>query len=585
MPVTFNTDLRDLKDFGYVQQVPLEAMFKNLGYKQAQFDQNANQLQSQVNSLVVDAYGQDVEVRDAFLKNLNTELATFAGKNVGDSSVANQISGYVSKASKDPALVASQSRAMSYDKMMKDKREAELKGKVWINDGLTAAQNYYNSGKFDVDTRFSDQGFEAPDDEYFEKIATATPEYQKWVTNGGYDDEFKGKTVESLYNNYLTAFQTSPKLARYYDHLYKNSEAAKSVDSFAGDNVKILTSLIPNLPQAYQVEALNHINNMKRMDGSPAGKAAIKSFVKNLWYQNQAYEAAEAKRYVHQTGHKINDYSKMATEFDYAIKLSAINAQEAKDLVTHTAWVNSGGQLDDKGLPIIYPEEKRDGIVNSTKYSVTKPGGKTETVSLDPNLATYYKITSGKEKLISSFVAKDKDGVKQNDVDLSKYNLGKGWVQISDPNWLMPILERYSTTQDGVTVTSKNLAYVDGLPLIYVKNGVISYGLKNDTRSAVEMRTIPNKASLVAGLANSSGYKSAKTREMLAASDAAGNIFQSNDVTEVKPSSTTPDVKTAQQPEYKTKKDFIKEAKSRAKEWTPIQQQWADSVATKLNLK
>jgi hypothetical protein len=90
MPVTFQTDLRDLKDFGYVQQVPLEALFKNLGYKQAKFDQNAQQIQRQTDALVVDAFGQDVAVRDEILKQIDGELAKYAGADLSDSGVSSQ---------------------------------------------------------------------------------------------------------------------------------------------------------------------------------------------------------------------------------------------------------------------------------------------------------------------------------------------------------------------------------------------------------------------------------------------------------------------------------------------------------------
>jgi hypothetical protein len=97
MPVTFQTDLRDLKDFGYVQQVPLEALFKNLGYKQAKFDQGAQKLQSDVDTLLVNAYGQDVEKRNEIINQVNQELSKFTGMDISDPKVQSQLTSFISQ--------------------------------------------------------------------------------------------------------------------------------------------------------------------------------------------------------------------------------------------------------------------------------------------------------------------------------------------------------------------------------------------------------------------------------------------------------------------------------------------------------
>lgn len=526
MPVTFATDLRDLKDFNYVPQVPLDALFKNMGYKQAKYDQTSTQLQRQTNSLLVDALGQDVAIRDTLLKQVNDELTKFAGADLTDPAVANQISGFIGKVSQAPELLAAQSRHDSYNQMVKEKKDQELKGNIWINEGLEKAIDYYNSGQFDPDVRFRSTGFAAPDlDKSLEAIAKATPEFEKWVSTGAYDDHYKEKSFDTLYKNYMQAFTSDPKLARYYDYLYRKENPEAQLDSFFNDHGRLLSGLIPNLPQSEQMRAIGQLNQLQAVANSPAGKAAARSYLKDLWFKNQAYEAADTKHYISQIDRKANDFAKMKVDHEY--KLAEQENQ---------AWLNSGAMVDDQGNHIINPTENRDLFVPE-KYTVRGKDGTTKQVTMDPNLAGYYKVVSGKDP---SYIVSNAAGQPEK-VDLSikswlgmgaetKKSLGKGWSQINDPTFILPILEKVSTTKDGITTSSKNLAYDEnGKPAIYMKDGRIVYGLASsgtkDPRQ-MEFREISDENAYYRALYNSSSYKQAD-KKILAASKAQGNIFTS----------------------------------------------------------
>lgn len=577
MPVTFATDLRDLKDFGYVPQVPLEALFKNMGYKQAKYDQTASQLQRQANTLMVDALGQDVAVRDNLINQINDQLNKFASANLADPSVANQISGFIGKVSKAPELLASQARHDAYTQMLKQKKDAESKGKVWIDEGLEDAQNYYNSGKFDPDKRFRSTGFEAPDLEgSLEVIAKNTPEFEKWQTNGAYDDHYKEKSLDTLYKKYYQAFTSDPKLSRYYDYLYKKENVGDQADAFFNNHAKFLNQMVPNLPASQQAAALSHLNQLQAVAQSPAGKAAARSYLRDLWYKNQAFEAASTKHYVSQIDHKANEFAKLEQEHQ--------NKLSEKE---YEAWLNSGAQVDDQGNHIINATENRDSLVPE-KYTIKDANGSAKEITMDPNLAAYYKYSSAKDD--AAFVHDDKNQVAK--VDLTKRSffgigpetqksLGAGWTQINDPTFLNKALEKISSTQNGVTTTSKNLAYdpVNGKPAIYIKNGRIVYGLKKGDGAGMEYREIPDENAFYRALYNSPEYKQSD-KKILAASKVHGNIFKNNSV--VQPANQTPTIS------YKTKAELEAAYKARLGNPTTLtapQQQWLDSMATNYNLQ
>jgi hypothetical protein len=533
MPVTFQTDLRDLKDFGYVQQVPLEALFKNLGYKQAKFDQSAQQIQRQTDALVVDALGQDVAVRDQILKQVDGELSKYAGADLSDSNVSSQLSGFIGKVSKDPALLGAQARSDMYTKMMKDQHDAEMKGKVWINEGLEDAQKYYSSGQFDPNARFQDKGFEAPDlEKALEEIAKGTPEWEEWKKNGNYNEHTKEKSIEQLYSRYKQAFENDPKLSRYFEYLYKKEHGGDDANIFFDNHQKLLTDVIPNLNPVDQAAAIAQLNQLEGMRGTPAGRAAARNYVKDLWYQNQAFTAADAKHYV-------NTVDKKADEFVLAAQNDARDHANRMEEAKYTAWLQSGAQVDANGEMIINPTENRDGATPST-YTVTGKDGKTSTVNLHPNIAAYYQYVHAAKQGPNTPIP---NVAQTQSVDLSKNKFWGGstgpqgkWFQLDDASLIEPLLAKSSSTitGSGVSTTSQeNLSYYEGKPAVFInRKGEIIYGVnsgagvsggvQNERKEDIKFRSI-NSGEVYGRTLRS--HASAADKKLIDASMKHGNIY------------------------------------------------------------
>lgn len=209
MPVTYATDLRDLKDFDYVPQVPLEALFKNMGYKQQKYDQGFQQAQRTADMLKVAAYGQDAVRRDEIIKEVNDQLKKFANQDFSDQGVLNQFNSYISEVASNPELVGMQSRANAYDKLRAKKEKLTEDGSE-INledDGTSQAEEYYSSGVYEPNKRFSKDVYKPydfaklGDDVLKGLVAEKVIDPKKF----GYDEEY----TKLNYDRYKDAYENA----------------------------------------------------------------------------------------------------------------------------------------------------------------------------------------------------------------------------------------------------------------------------------------------------------------------------------------------------------------------------------------
>ena len=224
---TFATPDPGVIDRPYVEQIPLDALFRGLGYKQQQYDQSYQQLQSQVDSIAgMQGYGPDQQALDQIKENLNKQLPQFAGQNLRDPGVQMQLQQLISNTGKAIADTGALQRASEYNKAMQFQKEADLKGRKTFDSGLDKLQQYYTSNKFDPKFRaMSDPGV-IPD--YEKALTTLHTVLEPDVTNvpdghGGYIpvkswDPKKSKTTlgailegtdHNKYQKYLFDQQTS----------------------------------------------------------------------------------------------------------------------------------------------------------------------------------------------------------------------------------------------------------------------------------------------------------------------------------------------------------------------------------------
>lgn len=232
MPVTFETDLKDLRPQTYTQQLPLDEMFRGLGYKQAEYDQGVQQAKAITQSAanILRGYGQDQEMADQLKGQLNEQLKKFSTMNYDDTHAVNQLNSYVSSFLNNPHVVGLAARTNKYEqdqKLMKDYQEKGKEVPTFLQPSLVAANKYYNSGKYDPTTRFVGQITTAPDMEKIHKSITEklTPDIDEhgneYVSPERYTKAFKAEV------------DVNPALKSYFDALHDANNSGTNWDEAA----------------------------------------------------------------------------------------------------------------------------------------------------------------------------------------------------------------------------------------------------------------------------------------------------------------------------------------------------------------
>jgi hypothetical protein len=269
MPVTFATDLRDLKDYGYVEQIPIEALFKNLGYKQAKYDEGARKMKSLVDTLSIRAVGQDAEKRDEILNQVNQELKKFENADLSNPQIQTQLTNFISQVASSKDFTGIAARTYSYDKLQEKKKKLLADGKTRISahnmQVLTDAEDYFMGNQpYDPDKRFTgdiqaDTDFNA----VYKGIGDNTPEYTQALNDGKYITTSKGKVEAQLYNNANVFFSQNPALVaekrREFDSKYKG------VNFYVEDRLGLEKTLSSIKTTLYNNKVL--LENEKRQPG------------------------------------------------------------------------------------------------------------------------------------------------------------------------------------------------------------------------------------------------------------------------------------------------------------------------------
>lgn len=221
MPVNFMTDLKDLKDYSYVPQIPLDALFKNMGYKQAKYDQNTQQLKRTMDALWdIPAYGPDIQKKQEIINQVNSELGKFAKADLTDPNVVNQIQGFIGQVSSNPDLIAIGVRGTKYRSDINTLKELQAKGKsvpLEFQPSIRAADKYYSGNVYDPEVRFRGEVQIAPDIESkFKNILEALPEKVDVYTDAsGMQHTTKSKDYSRLQPTLEEALRIDPELANY----------------------------------------------------------------------------------------------------------------------------------------------------------------------------------------------------------------------------------------------------------------------------------------------------------------------------------------------------------------------------------
>ena len=328
MPVNFQTDLHDLKDYGYVQQIPLEALFKNMGYKQQQYDQ-AFQKAQQVVDMVgnIPSLGQDTQKKQEIMNNVNQELNKFAGQDLREGNVQASLNGFIGQVLGGKDLQNMAARATKYTQDQKTYHDLQKAGKsvpMWMQTSLNQANDYYGSGVYDPETRFTGEIQVAPDMTAKHKTILDQVKAQKSWTMGadGYFYEKEGVDKGRIANALYQSYTADPELKDYYDKLFDATHADTKWDDKKTEifnkhynDLELIKTNAAYLGDTNAVtKAQQDQEELKMAYKSPNAANIFKQTAKQDFLQGQAKSDAAAYEWFSNPDIKVDEHSKLNWE-------------------------------------------------------------------------------------------------------------------------------------------------------------------------------------------------------------------------------------------------------------------------------
>lgn len=398
MAITFASDLRDIKDFSYVQQLPLEALFRNLGYKQSKYDASAQQFKMVADSLWnIPAYGPDVAKKQEIINHVNQELGKFAGADLSDPQVNTQLMSFIGQVSSSPDLVGISARG-NFIKQMDAKRRELTKDGSFINPEDDVLQSpsiaTWMSGAepYDPDKRFAGDVYKSADwTKFNEDVLKSVPEDQYIDSTGAYTDEFKAKGYGTLKTAWMNSVaQNGDKKAamqrkfnqqnagtdwnqlNFQENSYgvqlarANQQMAKEAMARA-KNPSDLARAQAQYAKATKDES--DLNEMLQYSDADSRKAL--EF--NKFIENEGHRFALTRMYANQTGHKVDELYKA-------------NYQANLDRITHA--INNAEDIGSLGL--IQNEDGSYSLANPADATIS-----TEQPIINAQKASKYKSDAG----------------------------------------------------------------------------------------------------------------------------------------------------------------------------------------------
>jgi hypothetical protein len=392
MPITFATDLKDLEKFDYVEQIPVEALFKNLGYKQARYDQAAKEIKSELDPLWnIPAYGVDAKRKAEIIQKYNDHLRSYAGKDLGSDQAARAaLESDISQMSNDFELSQINQRGLAKKAMDAKYRELTKDGSSIAShnlEGKSEQDAYFNGDQYDPNKAFSRDIYKNFDfNKLFDDAVTKSPKWDEMKkAPNGQQQYFAGQATSQIQSNIINDIKSNPAAMREkwaeFDHKYAGTDWSKN-------------DIETSKAQLDRAESLFHeYNQLANSETDPALKKG---------YEDQAREAQKhgqfwanfataakidpnmAKKYAFDDEIASNAYDIAVAHTNYALKEQKTNdlyMQESKaalDRVSdkQSTWYQAAA---DRGNISLLPNAQGYGDVNSGGAGniPAKPSGKT----------------------------------------------------------------------------------------------------------------------------------------------------------------------------------------------------------------
>ncbi len=295
---------------------------------------------------------QDEEVLAKRQQELQESLSGINMSALSNPQTKSQINAIINRFSTDPDILAVATRSKQYFNELATKKDYESKGKQYVSPLLRQAQKYIDEGVYKTDTRFNKSGFVAPDNKELDESLKAVPEFENWIKNGAYDDHLKGKATGALATKAYQLFTSNPQWQALHNDNFEQQMEGFDVTEVVNQGIEGIQKVFPFLPPEEQERALLHMQEgLELQKNNPYLPSALTSKMREDYYQNQAYMAAEAATYANTVDHRPNEFVKIAQQYENSKKLELYKQQT--DLFPYLSKEDQEKMLNNKDLSSI----------------------------------------------------------------------------------------------------------------------------------------------------------------------------------------------------------------------------------------
>lgn len=472
---TFETVQEPIKESPYVG-LPLDALFRGMGYKQQDYDQTYQDLQGQLDQAAsTKAYGQDQDVVNQAVSTMNSQLSQFSGALLTDPTTRAKINQLTSTTQQ--ALLPAAIRATQYKTMMDEKKEYEEKGKKYFNPGLDQAEAYYNSGKYDPNAKFISSPGVAPDmgKLYEEAKKIVQPKVRRVQGADGYIYTDKYYDPADMRGALEIVAGSDPNTDKYVNYLWNKSvapntdwnEKPNEIIKGASDNMSAAISALnsPKLTPDERTKYLQEYQQARKtrdtytalLDNPNHADAAKQQSLKD--FKNRYFDDGVSASSAHEeTEGKLSEV--VAKKLDLNNSIAETNNRIYKEQLA------AAGLMEDPTTGQLIPGKAEiAGETAGLKKKYTSTG---QEVYIHPHITAYHEAISGTDNRVPD---EAKEGVTLDQGIISKVfpkEINTGWHQLSNDAFLQNYMDTKKISPNATSSIQPVLAS-NGRPGVFVK--------------------------------------------------------------------------------------------------------------------
>ena len=409
----------------FVAPLDLNLYAQSMQYREGLAKQNLQDISNLYNSAFnIPTYGKDKEKLIEIENGLKSQLQSLNLSNLGNAETASQIRNLISQTVNSKDLQGIAERYYTYANEEKLAKDALEKGKTYISPIIDQAEEYYSSGVYKTDKRFSGSGFYDPNlTAAKNEILKNAPKIKKNVKQGNYfvsvespDMDWVASQMQDLYSK-----PEVQKFMQYqFDRNHKNTDWVSVGMQTLQDRLQKAQAALQIDPT--DVKAQQFIDSYPSLANNPERLAQIaKNERFNSEFQKTLTEDILAANYESFGQMDADDFALKAVDYQYNLLET-----QAKDLslgASMNGWTLQEIMVD--------PSKRQKALVDSQSAKLAEFSNK-ESVKLQNKIAAKNDAVKGGFKFTDTDVITYVD--KNGDVKTLQYGTFKSEVKKADPS-------------------------------------------------------------------------------------------------------------------------------------------------------